>query len=275
VSAGAAGTHEQCVCQTHQNFKLVLHALNLNTHYRELIALCVCDSKDRNCMLRYCSLCPTLDTVKDILKSQIRMPVLPDLEPLSSEDEFDFFDEKVRYKQWKSVSNKTELITQLCSRTELLEYAAEQIQDLIPHDFVACSQREYVAGLKATLPRDKVIIAMDFTMNYNCLIQGAVQSYHWSPKQATVHPTVIYYKDENNELRQKSIIFISDDLDHDVPLVQKLQEKTASWLEENLPHVQCIEYVTDGCAGQYKSKGYFKNLCGQASQKKFTVTHTS
>ncbi|KAK3923492.1 Alanine--tRNA ligase, partial [Frankliniella fusca] len=29
VFAGAAGTHEQCICQIHQNFKLVLHALNI------------------------------------------------------------------------------------------------------------------------------------------------------------------------------------------------------------------------------------------------------
>lgn len=102
---------------------------------------------------------------------------------------------------------------------------------------------------------------MDFSMNYNCLVQGAVQSYHWSPKQATVHPTIVYFKDTNNVLQHASPIFISDDLDHDVSLVNVFQTKTNTWIDENLLGIEEAEYVTDGCAAPYKSKGYFKNLC--------------
>lgn len=34
IFAGSAGSHVQCVCQTHQNIKLILFALNIETHYR-------------------------------------------------------------------------------------------------------------------------------------------------------------------------------------------------------------------------------------------------
>jgi len=225
-------------------------------------------------MLKLCEQCPSLEEVKKILKTQIQLPEFAGSDLLSSDDEFDYFDENVKYRQWKSVDKKTEMVAQVCSRSELIDIAANEMSSLIPHDFIASSQRDYVKAMKENLPLDKAIVAMDFSMNYNCLVQGAVQSYHWSPKQATVHPTVIYFRDSNYKVQLKTIIFISDDLDHDVPLVKKIQEKTAKWLRENLPHIKEIEYVTDGCAGQYKSKGYFKYLCEQEAELGYKVKHT-
>jgi len=273
VSAGQAGTHQQCVCQTHQNIKLILFALNIKIHYRTLINRCVCDSENRSCMLRICEHCPNLEDVKKTIKLHVTLPQLPDSEPLSSEDEFDYFDETVKFRQWKSTKGVTEMVAQVCSRSDLIAKAAEDMTDLIVHDFIACSQRDYLAKEKEDLTPNKVLVAMDFSMNYNCLVQGAVQSYHWSPKQATVHPTIIYFKDNENKLQHKTIIFISDDLEHDVPLVSLFQEKVAAWIDENLPGVEEIEYATDGCAAQYKSKGYFKNLCEQEKKFKKKVSH--
>lgn len=91
----------------------------------------------------------------------------------------------------------------------------------------------------------------------------------------TVHPTAIYYRDENNEMKHKTIIFLSDDLSHDVYLVQKFQEKTADFIRENFSEVDEIEYITDGCSSQYKSKGYFINLCGHEREFKFKVSHSN
>lgn len=95
VSAGKAGTHEQCVCQTHQNFKLLSHALNMKTHYRNLIALCVCNTEDKSCMLRICDKRPTVEEIADILKGQIEIPHFPDLpeDEFLSDFEYNFFEE--------------------------------------------------------------------------------------------------------------------------------------------------------------------------------------
>ncbi|KAE8739899.1 hypothetical protein FOCC_FOCC014599 [Frankliniella occidentalis] len=278
ITAGHAGTHEQCICQTHQNFKLITYALDIPHHYRDLIPLCVCNTQDRACMLRICDQCPTVENIYEILRKQIKMPNLgigvPENELFSTEDEFDFLEETVKFRQWKSADGRTEMVVQLCSRSDLLEMAAKQMSDLIPHDFISCSQRDYVKNLKSDLPSDTVMIAMDFAMNYNCLVQKAVQSYHWSPKQATVHPTVIYHKNSENVTEHKTIIFISDDLEHDVALVRKIQEETVSYLKENLPHIKEIIYCTDGCACQYKSKGYFKNLCTHEAELGLKASHS-
>lgn len=271
IFAGSAGTHEQCICQIHQNFKLVLHALNIRKHYRDLMKLCVCSLEDRTCMLKICETCPNLEKVQQIIRQEIPLPEIFD--EFTEEDEAHFFEEDVKFRQWKS-TDRCEMLVAVSSRSELVETASKQLSDLIIHDFIACSQRDYVKQLKDELPRNKVVIMMDFSMNYNCLIQSAVQSYHWSPKQATVHPTVIYYKDQENELKHTSIIFISDDLDHDVSLVFKFQEKTIAYVKENFPPVDEIEFVTDGCASQYKSKGYFKNLCSIEGKFGLAVSHS-
>ncbi|KAK3911370.1 Trigger factor [Frankliniella fusca] len=274
VFAGGAGTHEQCICQTHQNIKLLMYALNVKTHYRDLIKLCVCNIEDRSCMLKVCENCPNLDAVIEILKKQIVLPEFEESEDDSDNELYDYFEESIKFRQWKSVGDRTEMVVQICSRSELLEIGSKQMMDLITHDFIACSQRDYLKKLKEDLPQNKVVIAMDFSMNYNCLVQGAVQSYHWSPKQATVHPTIIYIKNENGDLDRRSLIFISDDLEHDVPLVRKIQERTVAFLKEHFPHITDVEWATDGCASQYKSKGYFLNLCSQEEEFGLKASHS-
>ncbi|XP_034255204.1 uncharacterized protein LOC117653549 [Thrips palmi] len=271
IFAGGAGTHEQCICQTHQNFKLLLYALNIKMDYRDLIKMCVCDSEDRSCMLKLCDKCPTSEEVQKILREQLTVP--EELNSVSADEEYEFLEENIKFRQWKS-TDRTEMIIQVSKRSELIELAARKMNTFIPHCFIAKSQKEYIKKLKEELPMTKATVAMDFAMNYNCLIQGAVQSYHWSPKQATVHPTLISYKDANNVLVQKSLIFISDDLDHDVPLVRKFQERIATYIKENLPQIEEVEYITDGCGSQYKCKGYFNLLLDHKERLGLRATHT-
>jgi hypothetical protein len=223
-------------------------------------------------MLRLCVKCPNSGEVNKILRKNA-VPELLEGDCFSSDEEYDFYEEAVKFRQWKS-TDRTEMVVEVASRSEVIDIATKKMLELIPHNFIACSQRDYVKKLKADLSFDKVVVAMDFSMNYNCLVQGAVQSYHWSPKQATVHPTVIYFKTENNDLDHTSIIFISDDLEHDVPLVKKIQEKTAAFIRNKMPQVKEIEYVTDGCCSQYKSKGYFLNLCRHEQDFGLKASHT-
>ena len=44
----------------------------------------------------------------------------------------------------------------------------------------------------------------DFAENYQFVVQDEIQSFHWNKTQATLHPTVIYYK-LNVELKNESI----------------------------------------------------------------------
>ena len=129
------------------------------------------------------------------------------------------------YRQWTS-TDQADLTSHKCTVKEHIELAAKGFLKLIPHDFIAKKQSEYLRQQKENLPKNKAIILMDLSMNCTCLVQDSSQSYHWSKKEVTVHPVVVYYRDGNDELAHKSICCISNDLDHDVDLVQKFQELT-------------------------------------------------
>ncbi len=75
---------------------------------------------------------------------------------------------KLKFRQWKSVDGRTEMVVEVCSRADLIGIAAKQMRDLIIHDYIACNQRDYLKNLKNELPSNTVIVAMDFAMNYNC-----------------------------------------------------------------------------------------------------------
>ena len=55
------------------------------------------------------------------------------------------------------------------------------------------------------------------------VVQDQIQSYHWYKEQATLHPVVMYFKD-NETVRHRSFCFISDELRHDVSMVYIIQK---------------------------------------------------
>ena len=278
VFAGSSGTHIVCVCQTHEDVKLVLHALRIKTHYRELISSMVCDSNSRTCMLRLCSDCFTIDEVDDFLRDEVIKSEAKKVEdsqelPMSDEKIEEFWKEKIEYYQWKSSEGHTELVTQVSIRSNLINILAELINNLIPHDFIAQNQGLYVQEMKNTLPDNKVVVLMDFAMNFNCLLPKEIQSYHWTKMQVTLHPVVIFYR-SNEEVKHHSICFISDDLTHDVSMVKLFQERTMAIVKELFPEVDTAEYVTDGCASQYKNKSHFYHLCHHINDYGIKATHS-
>ena len=99
----------------------------------------------------------------------------------------------------------------------------------------------------------------DFAENYKFITQDEVQSFHWTNLQCTLHPVVVYYK-ENDKLCLKSFCVLSDDMTHDVCMVYEVQRSVINEIKEMLPLVSKIEYFSDGCAGQYKNRNNFKNL---------------
>ncbi|XP_034253085.1 uncharacterized protein LOC117652350 [Thrips palmi] len=263
VTAGAKGVHSVCVCQTHQDTKLMLHSLHIKDHYRELIKLCVCDDKNRECMLRICKNCPKPSEISEILEDLMMKSYFSpeDLQLMEdgSMEKRRLLAEDVQYQQWKS-TDRAEMISVVCTRADLISSTTDQILKLIPHDFVARSQSEYLKQLKDNLNDSTIIVTMDFGMNYSCLIQGEIQSYHWSKKQVTIHPVVIFYKD-GQEVKHRTIVFISDDLDHDADLVQVFEEKIIEIVKQDHPSTTDIEFFTDGCGAQYKNKKTFMRDC--------------
>ena len=62
-------------------------------------------------------------------------------------------------------------------------------------------------------------------------------------------------------LYTKSFCIISDNTEHDVIMVQVIQQVFIQHLKVVLPQITKLEYFSDGCAGQYKNKNNLYNLC--------------
>ena len=80
-------------------------------------------------------------------------------------------------------------------------------------------------------------------------VYDEVQSYHWNKEQCTLHPIVLYHKDEENKLKEKSFCFISDDTEHDTCFVYVTQQHINAFLQNEIPHITKIKYFSDGCGG--------------------------
>ena len=143
---------------------------------------------------------------------------------------------------------------------EFIDFLVEKIDTLTSHSYIAKCQSKYLQRRKEEVGLDTVIAIGDFAENYTFVVQDEVQSFHWSKQYCTLHPVVLYYK-EDDKLQHRSFCFLSDDLEHDTCFVHEIQGKVTCYIRQDLPDVDNVEYFSDGCAGQYKNYENFLNLC--------------
>ena len=65
--------HIQFVCTIHQNAVLVVHAIDWDVTYRDLIRKIVSDSTNRECMLRRCENCPGNKALRTFLNEELTL----------------------------------------------------------------------------------------------------------------------------------------------------------------------------------------------------------
>lgn len=253
ILAGARGTHSVCVCAIHENVKLLIDGVNLHRlsadrpqpikTYHDCLNRMICNPPTTDCYMESCSKCPGIN---DLIK---------ELEIILEENCID----QVTYKQWRNVDRST-LETVINATDEFLEILTEALKKLLRHSFIVKKQNEFLNFKKESLKAHECIVMCDFSENYAFVIQNAIQGFHWNNDQATIHPTAIYYKDENNILQLKSLVSISECLSHDTVAVHLFQSKIVEFINENLPRIKRIVYFSDGASAQYKNRKNFINL---------------
>lgn len=254
VLAGASGTHSVCVCQLHQNPKLMLEAFNVNSlqnrdnevvfsDYKSMHKLMICEAPTEQCYLRICSKCPGSDGLRGILTE------------LFDDNNID----TITYKQWTSTDRST-LETIIKSTEEFVDTLVDSLVNLLTHSFIAKQQSQYVNHLKKTIKTGIFLTLLDFSQNYSFIVQDAVQGFHWNNSQATIHPFVFYFMDENDELKNGNFVVISDCLKHDATAVNLFIKHYLQFLKEKYGQLSKIIYFSDGCGGQYKNKNNFVNV---------------
>lgn len=89
----------------------------------------------------------------------------------------------------------------------------------------------------------------DFAENYAFVIQDAIQGVHWNNDQVTLHPFVAYYN-EDNIIKHKNYIAISECLKHDTIAVHVFQRNFVNFLKREIEDLTNIIYFSDGASAQ-------------------------
>lgn len=105
------------------------------------------------------------------------------------------------------------------------------------------------------------LLFVDFSQNYTFFVQDAIQSHHWTNTQATIHPYVVYYR-ENEEMKHVNYVVISEKVSHDTSSVHLFNFKLIEFLKNKFGANKILKnsYFSDGAASQYKNEYNFANL---------------
>lgn len=253
ILAGASGTHSVCVCAIHENVRLLIDGANikrltsdcsqpLETYY-DCLNKMMCNPPATACYMGTCIDCPGTNTL------------ISELADIFENNCID----SITYKQWTQV-DRSSLQTLITPTDEFLEMLSQALQKLLRHSYLVKKQNEFFNSTKENLKANECIVICDFSENYAFVIQNAIQGFHWNNDQATIHPTAIYYKNENNVLKMKSLVQISESLNHDTVAVHLFQTEIVKFIKKNLPKVKRMIYFSDGAGAQYKNRKNFINL---------------
>ena len=71
VLAGSKMTHSVCVCSAHQNFMLLVDAMDWDLTYKDLIKKIVYNSESSKCIMHQSESCPGTATLKELLDHEL------------------------------------------------------------------------------------------------------------------------------------------------------------------------------------------------------------
>lgn len=244
ILAGASGTHSVCVCIYHQNIKLMIDGAKLNVDYKDLLEMLVCDTTSYNCMTNACDQCPGQQALIDLIKD-------------SEEEELML--ENIEFKQWVTV-DRSEMVTMVKPRDEFVETFVQGLYNLKFHHYVSKVQGRVLKEKKENLLDTECIVLADFSENYTFIVQDEIQGYHWVNDQATVHPFVVYLK-EQDKIRSHCLFVLSDYREHSTAVVHAFLTEVINHIKTLNPNLKKIIYFSDGSGSQYKNKKNFTNIC--------------
>ena len=113
-----------------------------------------------------------------------------------------------------------------CTIAEAEEDLQAQLRPFSRHVYNIRCQFQELRHLKEQLSQDEIIIHEDFSENFQLKHQREIMESHWSNESVTVFTAVVYYKDNNKDLKHLSYVLISDELSHDKRSVLCLQQSS-------------------------------------------------
>ncbi|XP_054775254.2 uncharacterized protein LOC129283486 [Lytechinus pictus] len=221
-------SRDLCLCQKHQNVALKLKAL-------QSLGGTVNDNPD--------------EFIKEHNEAQVDI-LLNNLQS-----------EQIQFDEWSRVEvdgrKKIKIIRISQSKPDFIKRFQKEIQEFRQHVVRIKNQFRALLDCKNSLKPDECIIQMDFAENYVCVPLEEVQSAYWCQDGVTLHPIVVYFRNDGNELVHQSFAAVSDDRNHNTSTILAILTKLMPKLKELIPHLHKVHYWTDSPTSQYRNKTMF------------------
>lgn len=246
-----SSAHNSCLCIYHENINLAVESLihlkifeniTKNNLLKEMKSLLMCTEPTDECYLRSCENCEN-NSIQTFLTEAVDKTNLV----------------KIKRSCW-IVSKRTDLMDIEEDVDVFIEKFEEDLEKFITHEFKLKKQQTFIESKKQCLKSGEIVVQIDFSENYSCFTQNAVQSDFFTAVQVTIHPCAIYYV-ENNSTKLFKIVIISDVVKHTTASVYAFQKRIIPVLKEKFEDLRKIIYVSDGAGSQYKNIKNFKNVC--------------
>lgn len=199
----------------------------------------ICAEPNVNCHFGDCVICPGVGKLHQALEKAI--------------DDRDI--ETIAYSQWVAKPRMT-LETLLKNADEFIDELCDGAKNLLGHAFIAKNQAHYFKHMKENLQEGEFLVVCDFAENFAFVVQEAVAGFHWNNNQATIYPTVVYFR-ENELITHRSLAIISDCLHHDTIAVHVFNKIIQEFIRSICTNPIRTYYFSDGAPQQFKN---FKNL---------------
>lgn len=257
VFATDSSAKEVCVCTLHSNMTLLVECLHKTQGFKDdcktakdllklLKTKAVCDEFSETCLLRTCEHCSTDTEMRDFIAEKC--------------DELNIT--HLKFSMWV-----------MSPRTQLVEFNEEidlflsrftfQMNSFLVHELKVKKQYEYVTEKKQSLmPGIEIMAQVDFAEKFSCFVPGAPQSVYWDSALVTICPfDITIINQDTQEVEKEPYIFISNVTNQNTAAVYVFQQKLVERLKAKYPGFKKLIYLSDGCAGQFKNRYNFKNLC--------------
>jgi hypothetical protein len=269
VWPGISGFKRTCMCEIHQNFELLLEALNVHWNIHQILDAGLCDAVNERCSMGLCNECPKYDVIEELLTPRNDLedavvgpapnePAIPNADFEAQREEFNE-DDIVHFFQWTR-DGRTNLVEKIAARHEVLQNLIEMIPKIAEHHFLLKQQNQFFKQLKVSVRQENaVIVHMDFAENYDFTVQDEVQGYHWTNNQMTIHPFYCQWSRNGVDLVHKTFAVISDCLEHNADTVEVFRSRFMEHIKADIPDLKKVYFCSDGTGAQYKNYKNFLN----------------
>ena len=156
----------------------------------------------------------------------------------------------------------------LCLVPQLLGLLYLSYETFGKHLRTATWQQRQFSDLHKNLPYDWVVSVQDFAENYRHSSQDEVSSAFFAYEQTSLFTNVSVYKCPTCEERvEESIVFITEDTQHDAHAVRKACLTLKGHLKRKGVKITKHVIFSDGCAAQFKSKRPFHLLVDAQTER--------